>query len=162
MSAKYTARLNMPDTLFQDENKSIVFEIKKQTKILNFGFQKATIFNSDNSILLEFEYKNPFFKNSEFRIINHTFKEEILLNIDRNIIKLKVNNDEIFIEQKPKLFGLFEGKFFLNNQEMGTIKQEYKFFEMSTYHFNFEGKTRINLFCLLLFGIYSINFYDGD
>ena len=112
--------------------------------------------------IVEFQYEYSFFRKPKFEILSQNLKDKIHFKIDDGIFCLEVKKQNISITKKNKIIGFYEGKFISNQIDIGNIKQTGKIIGPSTYNFEFISENEINYYCLILFAIYSIDFYDGD
>ena len=160
---KFHAIINNPQTKFYDSNNYRILEIKRLKKYFNLtGLKKVAIIDVNGNKIIEFEYKYPFFRKPKFKILSQNLEDKIQFEIEEGIFSLTVTNQKISIIKKKKTIGFYEGNFICNESDIGTIKQTGKIIGPSTYKFEFIAINAINYYCLILFAIYSIDFYDGD
>ena len=160
---KFHAVINNPKTKFFDSHNNIILEIKRIKRCFNFsGLKTVAILDYKQNLIIRFEYEYSFFRKPKFRILSQNLKDQIHFQIVNSTFCLKVNNQNISITKKNKVIGFYEGKFISNQIEIGNIKRTGKIIGPSTYNFEFISDDEMNYYCLILFAIYSIDFYDGD
>lgn len=160
---KFHAIINNPKTKFFDSNNNVILEIKRIKKYFNLlGVKTAAILDYNQNKIVEFQYEYSFFRKPKFEIVSQNLKDKIHFKIDNGLFCLKVNNQNISITKKNKIIGFYEGKFISNQIDIGNITQTGKIIGPSTYNFEFISENEINYYCLILFAIYSIDFYAGD
>lgn len=108
--------------------------------------------------LLELEIKHFFGFNKKYLIIAQKLNQQIYLFKLKKKLYLKVENDIISINKKIRAWK-FEGDFIVNNEFIGDFNNDLKVFK-SSFTFDFNSKSDINIYCIILFSILIIDEFN--
>lgn len=108
--------------------------------------------------LLELEIRHFFGFNKKYLIIEQKFHKEVNLFKIKKKLYLKVENDTISLNKKLRAWK-FEGDFIVNNKVFGSFHNDLKLFE-SSFTFDFNSKSDINIYCIILFCILVIDEFN--
>lgn len=108
--------------------------------------------------LLELEIKNFFGFNKKYLIVGQKLHHQISLFKLKKKLYLKVENDTISLNKKIRAWK-FEGDFIVNNNFSGSFNNDLKFFK-SSFTFDFNSKSDVNIYCIILFSILVIDEFN--
>ncbi|WLD22635.1 hypothetical protein NU10_07770 [Flavobacterium dauae] len=123
-----------------------------------FFKDKFYIEDVNNIKVLELDIKHFIGFNKRFLIKNQNLNKKIELYKMNKKLNLRIDGKTILLNKKIRAWK-FEGDFIVNDKILGSFNNRLKPFK-SSFTFDFETESEINLYCIVLFSIFVVDEFN--